>query len=106
MRPPDVPLLPQAKLQVVHYGPTAHAAQVLHRGQSNAYFGDSSGAAEMLRALHIPRVRLLTNNPEKIAGLAACGIEVVGRVRHAFVANGVNDGYLETKALRFGHLLK
>ncbi|GAV34998.1 GTP cyclohydrolase II [Roseomonas mucosa] len=63
-------------------------------------------AAEMLRALHIPRVRLLTNNPEKIAGLAACGIEVVGRVRHAFVANGVNDGYLETKALRFGHLLK
>ncbi|PZP41122.1 MAG: GTP cyclohydrolase II [Azospirillum brasilense] len=63
-------------------------------------------AAEMLRALHIPRVRLLTNNPEKIAGLAACGIEVVDRVRHAFVANGVNDGYLETKALRFGHLLK
>jgi GTP cyclohydrolase II len=63
-------------------------------------------AAEMLRALRIPRVRLLTNNPEKIAGLAACGIEVVDRVRHAFVANGVNDGYLETKALRFGHLLK
>ncbi|MFC0410300.1 GTP cyclohydrolase II [Roseomonas elaeocarpi] len=61
-------------------------------------------AAEMLRALGIPRVRLLTNNPEKVAGLAACGIEVAARVRHAFVANGVNDGYLDTKARRFGHL--
>ena len=62
-------------------------------------------AAEMLRALHIPRVRLLTNNPEKIAGLAACGIEVLGREAHAFDPNGVNDHYLRTKAMRFGHLL-
>ncbi|MDO9710857.1 GTP cyclohydrolase II [Paracraurococcus lichenis] len=62
-------------------------------------------AATMLRQLGIGRVRLLTNNPEKLAALAACGIAVEGRVAHAFAPNGVNDGYLETKARRFGHLL-
>ena len=41
-------------------------------------------AGTMLQALGIPRVRLLTNNPDKLAGLAACGIEVVARrVAHA-----------------------
>jgi GTP cyclohydrolase II len=62
-------------------------------------------AATMLRAVGVERVRLLTNNPDKIAGLAACGIDVLGREAHAFDPNGVNDGYLKTKALRFGHLL-
>lgn len=62
-------------------------------------------AATMLRAIGIERVRLLTNNPDKIAGLSACGIEVLGREAHAFDPNGVNDGYLRTKAQRFGHLL-
>ena len=62
-------------------------------------------AATMLEALGIPQVRVLTNNPEKLAGLAACGIGVKGRVSHLFAANGVNDGYLATKKARFGHLL-
>ncbi|HWT08721.1 MAG TPA: GTP cyclohydrolase II [Roseomonas sp.] len=62
-------------------------------------------AATMLRAVGVERVRLLTNNPDKIAGLSACGIEVLGREAHAFDPNGVNDGYLRTKAQRFGHLL-
>jgi GTP cyclohydrolase II len=62
-------------------------------------------AASMLKALGVTRIRLLTNNPEKLAALAAHGIEVVGRVSHAIAANGVNDAYLETKARRFGHLL-
>jgi GTP cyclohydrolase II len=62
-------------------------------------------AAAMLEHLGVPRVRLLTNNPNKLAGLAACGIRVEGREAHAFAPNGVNDGYLETKARRFGHLL-
>jgi GTP cyclohydrolase II len=55
--------------------------------------------------VEVNRVRLLTNNPDKIAGLAACGITVEQREAHQFAANGVNDGYLETKARRFGHLL-
>ncbi len=62
-------------------------------------------AAEMLRQLDIRRVRLLTNNPDKLASLAACGIEVVGREVHSFDGNGVNDEYLATKAARFGHML-
>ncbi|CAH0297870.1 GTP cyclohydrolase II [Roseomonas sp. CECT 9278] len=62
-------------------------------------------AATMLRAVGIERVRLLTNNPDKINGLSACGIEVQGREAHAFDPNGVNDGYLRTKAERFGHIL-
>jgi GTP cyclohydrolase II len=62
-------------------------------------------AAVMLEQLGISRIRLLTNNPQKIAGLTAHGIEVAGRVSHAIAANGENDSYLETKARRFGHLL-
>ncbi len=61
--------------------------------------------ANMLLALGITKVRLLTNNPDKIAGLTACGIEVVGREAHAFAPNEVNDAYLATKAIRFGHML-
>ncbi len=41
-------------------------------------------AAEMLRHLGFTRVRLLTNNPDKVAGLARLGIDVVERVPHAF----------------------
>ena len=66
---------------------------------------DYGVAAAMLGQLGVRRVRLLTNNPDKLAGLAACGIRVEAREAHAFPPNGVNDGYLETKARRFGHLL-
>jgi GTP cyclohydrolase II len=62
-------------------------------------------AATMLEALGISRIRLLTNNPDKLAALTACGVEVVGRESHAFAPNGENDHYLATKAERFGHLL-
>jgi len=62
-------------------------------------------AATMLESLGISRVRLLTNNPDKLSGLAACGIEIAGREPHAFAPNGINDEYLATKARRFGHLL-
>ncbi len=64
-----------------------------------------AAAAAMLRSLGLTRIRLLTNNPAKVAGLAAHGIEVTGRLSHAIAANGENDAYLETKARRFGHLL-
>ncbi|HEX3573118.1 MAG TPA: GTP cyclohydrolase II, partial [Rhodopila sp.] len=61
--------------------------------------------ATMLRLMNIKRVRLLTNNPEKLDAMAACGIEVTGREPHLFAPNGVNDEYLATKAARFGHML-
>ena len=62
-------------------------------------------AATMLEALGIGAIRLLTNNPEKVAAMVACGVQVVARETHAFPANGVNDAYLATKERRFGHLL-
>lgn len=61
-------------------------------------------AATMLRLLGVRRVRLLTNNPDKVAGLAACGIEVIERVAHRFPANPHNAHYLATKQSRSGHL--
>jgi GTP cyclohydrolase II len=62
-------------------------------------------AATMLFELGIHSVRLLTNNPDKVSALVACGINVVRRESHSFAPNGVNDHYLATKAERFGHLL-
>jgi GTP cyclohydrolase II len=61
--------------------------------------------ATMLRLLSVTRIRLLTNNPDKIDAMTACGIDVVGREPHMFKPNGINDEYLATKAARFGHML-
>jgi GTP cyclohydrolase II len=80
----------------------------LDANRALGYGADERGflvAATMLRELGVTRVRLLTNNPDKLAGLAACGIEVMAREVHKFTGNGVNDRYLQTKAERFGHLL-
>lgn len=60
-------------------------------------------AAEMLRQLGFSQVRLMTNNPQKVAALARCGIRVEERVPHAFPSNTHNETYLATKASRFGH---
>jgi GTP cyclohydrolase II len=62
-------------------------------------------AAEMLRQLGVKSVRLLTNNPDKVAALERYDIAVVERVPHVFPANGHNARYLRTKATRSGHFL-
>ncbi len=62
-------------------------------------------AAEMLRQLGFATVRLLTNNPDKVAALERYGIRVAERVPHIFPANDHNQRYLRTKATRSGHLL-
>ena len=62
-------------------------------------------AARMLMLLGYKSIRLLTNNPDKMAGLAAQGIAVVERVPHAFASNKHNAAYLRTKAEKAGHLL-
>ncbi len=67
---------------------------------------DFQVAAAILRDLGLVRVRLLTNNPDKIATLAAHGIDVAGRESLLFAGNGWNDGYLHTKATRFRHFLE
>jgi GTP cyclohydrolase II len=65
---------------------------------------DYGHAAAMLRALGIDRVRLLTNNPGKLAGLEAAGIKVVERVAHHMPVNPHNADYLAVKRDRSGHL--
>jgi GTP cyclohydrolase II len=59
----------------------------------------------MLRLLNQDRIRLLTNNPAKVAGLEAAGVTVVERVPHKLPPNPHNAHYLEVKRDRTGHLL-
>jgi GTP cyclohydrolase II len=66
---------------------------------------DYGHAAAMLRTLGIERVRLLTNNPDKVKGLEAAGIAVAERVAHQMPANPHNADYLATKRKKSGHLL-
>jgi GTP cyclohydrolase II len=60
-------------------------------------------AAAILQALGVSRVELITNNPLKVEGLAAHGIEVVGRVPATTTPTEHNASYLEAKARRLGH---
>lgn len=62
-------------------------------------------AARMLKLLGVPAIRLMTNNPAKVAALSAQGVEVAERVPHALPANPHNQTYLATKRDRSGHLL-
>ncbi|MEM1140831.1 MAG: GTP cyclohydrolase II, partial [Pseudomonadota bacterium] len=52
---------------------------------------------------NIGRVKLLTNNPEKLSDLTRHWIEVTERVGHSFPPNPHNRGYLQTKAEKTGH---
>lgn len=61
-------------------------------------------ATEMLRALGVRSVRLMTNNPLKVEALARAGVTVAERVPHIFASNTHNEAYLETKARKSGHL--
>ena len=60
-------------------------------------------AAEVLAALGVASVRLLTNNPDKVRGLRAAGVEVDGTEPLRTAAHARNVGYLRTKELRLGH---
>ena len=61
-------------------------------------------AAEMLRELGFSNVRLLSNNPRKVAQLEEYGISVLERVTHAFPSNEHNERYLAIKAEKSGHI--
>lgn len=63
-------------------------------------------AACMLKDLGVNRVELMTNNPDKIAGLEDLGIEVVRRVPCEVEAHADAQGYLRTKKEQLGHLLE
>ncbi len=62
------------------------------------------GAAAILGHLGVASVRLLTNNPDKVAGLQACGVQVSGRIPLLIEPNPHNERYLSTKRERCGHM--
>lgn len=62
-------------------------------------------AADILRALGMGRVRLMTNNPEKDGALAGLGIEVAEIVPSVIAPRGANRRYLETKREKMAHRL-
>lgn len=66
---------------------------------------DYGMGAQMLNDLGVKKIRLITNNPRKIAGLRGYGIEVVDRVPLLIEANDYNSTYLATKAQKLGHML-
>jgi GTP cyclohydrolase II len=66
---------------------------------------DFAIAARMLALLGRTRIRLMTNNPEKVARLTAEGIEVIERIPLALPTNPHNEHYLATKRDRTGHQL-
>ncbi|RYD48777.1 MAG: GTP cyclohydrolase II, partial [Sphingomonadales bacterium] len=62
-------------------------------------------AARMLTLLGQREIRLLTNNPDKVAALEAAGVKVAERVAHQLPPNPHNERYLATKRDRTGHQL-
>ncbi len=66
---------------------------------------DFAIAGRMLELLNIPRIRLMTNNPEKVARLEKEGVAVVERLPLALPTNKYNEQYLATKRDRTGHQL-
>ncbi|MGB3654978.1 MAG: bifunctional 3,4-dihydroxy-2-butanone-4-phosphate synthase/GTP cyclohydrolase II [Rivularia sp. (in: cyanobacteria)] len=66
---------------------------------------DYGMGAQMLMDLNVHNIRLITNNPRKIAGLKGYGLEVVDRLPLLIEANDYNTHYLATKAKKLGHML-
>ncbi len=61
--------------------------------------------AQILRALGVGKIRLITNNPVKRVGLESYGLEIVDNVPIIIQPNKYNKAYLETKRVRMGHKL-
>jgi len=67
---------------------------------------DYGVGAQILVAIGVKKMRLLTNNPKKIIGLEGYGLQVTGRVPIECVPRPENIRYLSTKCHKLGHLLK
>ncbi|MEE8460580.1 MAG: GTP cyclohydrolase II [Acidobacteriota bacterium] len=64
-----------------------------------------SFCAQILKYFGITKVRLMSNNPDKIQGLSAEGIDVVERIPLIVKASSLSRNYLKTKKEKLGHLL-
>ena len=72
-----------------------------HREDERSYVA----AAQMLHALGVSRVALLSNNPAKARQLRSCGVTVTAQVPTGVHVSAANGRYLEAKARRGGHTL-
>jgi len=85
-------------------------AEGLDTIEANQHLGFASdarryhAAAAILQAMNIDRIKLITNNPDKIEALRAEGIDVIERLPSVATVNAHNARYLETKRVRAGHL--
>ncbi|MDD1417557.1 bifunctional 3,4-dihydroxy-2-butanone-4-phosphate synthase RibB/GTP cyclohydrolase II RibA [Dolichospermum sp. ST_sed1] len=66
---------------------------------------DYGMGAQILMDLGIKKIRLITNNPRKIAGVKGYGLDVVDRLPLLIESNDFNSYYLATKAKKLGHML-
>jgi 3,4-dihydroxy 2-butanone 4-phosphate synthase/GTP cyclohydrolase II len=66
---------------------------------------DYKAGAHILFDLGVRKVRLMTNNPEKVAALEEYGLTVTERIAIEATPRSANRNYLETKRAKFGHLL-
>jgi len=62
--------------------------------------------AQILRAMNVGKIKLLSNNPKKRVGLSGYGIEIVNSVAIEIDSNEHNNFYLKTKRDKMGHSLK
>jgi 3,4-dihydroxy 2-butanone 4-phosphate synthase / GTP cyclohydrolase II len=62
--------------------------------------------AEIIKQLGLRRIRLMSNNPDKIAAILAAGIEIVERIPIELAPNETSRGYMKTKKEKMGHLLE
>ncbi|MFN5494594.1 MAG: bifunctional 3,4-dihydroxy-2-butanone-4-phosphate synthase/GTP cyclohydrolase II [Bacteroidota bacterium] len=80
--------------------------------EANAHLGfkmderDYGIGAQILRDLGISKIKLITNNPRKRAGLLGYGLEIVENIPIEIESNPHNAGYLQTKKDKLGHNLK
>jgi len=61
--------------------------------------------AQILRALGLKKLRIITNNPSKYIALAGYGLEIIERIPLEIVPNKVNLRYMKTKKEKMGHIL-
>ena len=66
---------------------------------------DYGVAAHMLHSLNVKSIKLMTNNPKKVAGLEEHGIKVTERIAHVMETTEHNLAYMKTKVAKSGHII-